>query len=228
MNLRSMLLAGLVGVGVLGAFGFNAGLTSLWSADTGNHASVTEQETAAGQVAGARPVAEAVEFKVDPTHSTVAFWIESKGVSKFYARFAKVSGSFTINPEDGVLSAVRIEIPAESIDTNSAGRDRHLKSGAFFDAKQFPTLSFVSTNVEQKSEDLWNVTGDFSMHGVTKTITIELEVTGRGKKGRNGYLGGIASEFVINRSEFGMSFGVDQGVVGDAVTIMVGLQGQGK
>ncbi len=171
--------------------------------------------------------AKAVEFGVDGTHSSVVFRIEHSGVSRFYGRFSKVSGTFTIDPADGALSAVKIEIPAESIDTNAAGRDRHLKGTDFFDAKQYPTLSFVSTNIAHKDGDFWNVTGDYAMHGVTKPITVEIEVTGY-KKGQQGYLGGIASEFVIQRSEFGMTHYVESGGLGDAVTIMVGLEGRGE
>ncbi len=171
--------------------------------------------------------AAAVEFNVDPTHSSVVFSIEHSGVSRFYGRFAKVSGTFTVNPGDGSLSALNVEIPAESIDTNNPGRDRHLKGTDFFDAKQFTTLSLVSTKVEHKAGSVWTVTGDFSLHGVTKSTTVDVEVTGH-KQGQKGYLAGIASEFVITRSDFGMTHYVESGGLGDEVKIMVGLEGRGE
>jgi len=167
---------------------------------------------------------EAETFKVDPVHSSAVFSVEHLGVSRFYGRFNKMSGTFTIDTTNPEKSSIQVEIPAESIDTNAAGRDRDLKGPDFFDAKQFPTLSFTSTKIAKSGENRWTVTGDFTLHGVTKALTCEIEIVGYGKTPM-GYRGGLATTFTIKRSDFGMTKYVKEGMLGDEVTVMLGLEG---
>ena len=172
------------------------------------------------------PALEGAKYAVDGGHSTVLFRVKHLGVSNFYGRFNEISGSFVIGdkPSD---SSVKIEVKTESIDTNSAGRDRHLKSPDFFNAKQFPVLSFVSTKVSQKDGNIYEVTGELSCHGETKTVTMEMEKIGEREAGaRFGYRAGFEAVFELKRSDYGMNFMVDNGALGDTIKVFVSIEGQ--
>ncbi len=163
-------------------------------------------------------------YKVDPVHTTAIFRIKHLGVTYFYGRFNETTGSFTLNTENPSEMSFDVQIKTESVDTNAAGRNNHLKSPDFFNAKQFPTISFKSKSVQSSGENTYTVSGDLTLHGVTKPITVQMEFVGQGDKGaRSGYRAGFDVTFTIKRSDFGMNY--MQGMLGDEVTIMVGLEG---
>jgi polyisoprenoid-binding protein YceI len=110
----------------------------------------------------------------------------------------------------------------ESIDSRNPKRDQHLKSPDFFNAKQFPTLSFKSRKVEG-SGDVYQVSGDFTLHGVTKPITVEFKKGAEGKGMEGEIRSGGETRFKIKRSDYGMSF--MQGALGDEVNIILSLEG---
>ena len=110
----------------------------------------------------------AQEFVVDPAHSSANFKISHLGLSWVFGRFNEITGNFTIDPVDATKSTFGITIKADSIDTNNAKRDEHLRSPDFFNTKQFPTLSFRSTAVKA-IKDGFQVTGDMTMHGAGST-----------------------------------------------------------
>ena len=163
-------------------------------------------------------------YKVDPVHTTAIFRVKHLGVTYFYGRFNETTGTFTLNTEDPSQMLFEVQIKTESVDTNSANRNNHLKSPDFFNAKEFPTISFKSKSVQSSGENTYAVSGDLQLHGVTKPITVQMELVGQGDKGRRfGYRAGFDVTFAIKRSDFGMNF--MQGMLGDEVTIMVGLEG---
>ena len=161
-------------------------------------------------------------FKIDPVHSSVLFSIKHLGVTDFYAFFKDISGTVTFDKSDPAKSSVELTVPVDSIDSRNPKRDQHLKSPDFFNAKQFPTLYFKSKKVEA-SGDTYKITGDFTLHGVTKTITIEFK-KGPEAKGMEGEIrGGGETRFTIKRSDYGMTF--MQGALGDEVNIIVSGEG---
>ena len=163
-------------------------------------------------------------YKVDPVHTTAIFRIKHLGVTYFYGRFNETTGSFTLNTEDPSEMIFDVQIKTESVDTNSAKRNNHLKSPDFFNAKQFPTISFKSKSVQSSGENLYTVAGDLTLHGVTKPITVQMEFVGEGDQGpQSRYRAGFDVTFTIKRSDFGMNY--MQGMLGDEVTLMVGLEG---
>lgn len=163
-------------------------------------------------------------YKVDPVHTTAIFRIKHLGVTYFYGRFNETTGSFTLNTENPCEMSFDVQIKTASVDTNSVNRNNHLKSPDFFNAKQFPTISFKSKSVQSSGENMYSVAGDLTLHGVTKPITVQMEFVGQGDKGpRSGYRAGFDVTFTIKRSDFGMNY--MQGMLGDEVTIMVGLEG---
>jgi polyisoprenoid-binding protein YceI len=157
-------------------------------------------------------------FKIDPVHSSVVFKIKHANVNYVYGRFNEVSGTFTL---DGDKSTVEAAAPIKSVDTNNPKRDEHIKGPDFFNSKQFPEVSFKSTKVEEKDGKL-SVTGDLTLHGVTKSITVALEKLGPGPL-MNETRAGLAGEFTIKRSEFGMDKMLQ--MLGDEVTLYLGLEG---
>lgn len=115
-------------------------------------------------------------WDVDPSHSEVAFVIRHLMVSKVRGTFNDFSGSFVVG-DSLATSSVQADIVVASIDTNSADRDAHVRSPEFFDADQFPTMTYRSTGVRVDGDD-YVVDGDLSLHGVTRPVSLALEVLG--------------------------------------------------
>lgn len=161
-------------------------------------------------------------YKVDPVHSSLLFGIMHLGITNVYGRFNDVSGEMVFDKEDPSKSSINLAVKVESIDTHEPKRDQHLKSPDFFNVKQFPTMTFKSTKVEANGDD-YKITGDFTLRGVTKPITVDFK-KGAEAKGMQGEIrtGGEA-RFMIKRSDFGMNFMPE--AVGDEVKILVSLEG---
>lgn len=160
-------------------------------------------------------------YSVDPVHSSVLFGIKHLGVTNFYAVFEDISGTVTFDKEDPSKSVFDLTVPVESIDSRNPKRDQHLKSPDFFNVEQFPTLSFKSTKVEANG-DVYQVTGDFTLHGVTKSITIEFQKGPYGKGMGGEVIAGGETRFTIRRSDYGMNF--MEGALGDDVHIIISLE----
>ncbi len=195
----------------LGALGYAATMTSAPAQTT----------TPAPAPAASRGTA----YEVDPVHSTLVFGITHMGVAYFYGRINEPAGTFHFNPDDLPSCSFDIKALADRIDTNSSKRDGHLKSPDFFNAKQFPAITFKSTAVKKQGKNTYQVAGNLSLHGVTKPITAELENIGM-KSTEKGSTCGFRGSFKIKRSDFGISF-MPEGL-GDEVTILLGLEGAGK
>src|SRR5690349_10141147 len=109
-------------------------------------------------------------YTVDPVHSSISFMISHAGISNIHGRFNDFSGKITID-KDPAKSSFALSIPIDSIDTNNVKRDEHLRAPDYFNAKQFPALTFQSTKVKAVDGG-YEVAGDLTMHGVTKPVTI--------------------------------------------------------
>lgn len=160
-------------------------------------------------------------YKLDPVHSMVIFKINHLGVSNTYGRFDAPEGSFVMD-DDAEKMTFEASISVSKIDTANSKRDEHLKSADFFNAKQFPDITFRSTAVKKTGDSTFDVTGDLSLHGVTKSITIPMTKVGAAKT-QMGERAGFDATFTIKRSDFGMNF--MEGAVGDEVTLMINLEG---
>ena len=144
-------------------------------------------------------------YKIDATHSGVNFKIRHL-VSKVSGRFDKFSGTISVNPDDLSQSSVELTIETASIDTDNENRDNHLRSADFFDAENNPQITFKSTKVEKGEGDTYMVTGDFTMRGVTKSITIPVEVLGFGPHPSGAKAAGFESNFELNRKDYGVNW----------------------
>ena len=164
-------------------------------------------------------------FKVDSVHSFVLFSVQHVGIANTYGRFNDITGTVVFDKDNPSKSSVELSVPIESLDTHNSIRDRSLKSPDFFNAKQFPTMTFKSTKVEG-SGDMLKVSGDLTIRGVTKPLTVDFKKGGEGKGVFGEVRGGGETRFTIKRSDFGMNF--QQGAVGDEVTIILSLEGVKK
>ena len=161
-------------------------------------------------------------FKVDPVHSFVLFSVQHLGVANTYGRFNDIAGTVVFDKDNPSKSSVELSVPVASLDTHNSIRDLSLKSRDFFDAKQFPAMIFKSTKVEGDGETL-KVSGDLTIHGVTKPMTVDFKKGGEGKGVFGEMRGGGETQFTIRRSDFGMNF--QQGAIGDEVNIILSLEG---
>lgn len=173
------------------------------------------------------PAARAAEtYAVDPVHSSISFGISHAGISDIHGRFNDFSGTFVIDKDDPSKSSFALDIKVASVDTNNAKRDEHLRAPDYFNAKQFPTLSFKSTKVKATDAG-YEVTGDLTLHGVTKPVTLTLKGGHKVVEFPKGTPRiGVTSSVTIKRSEFDMK--TELGALGDDVHIIVGLEAEKK
>jgi polyisoprenoid-binding protein YceI len=173
---------------------------------------------------------QADDFQIDNSHTSVVFGVSHLGYSFTYGRFNKVSGAFTLDPKGPEASTFQVAIDASSVDTNDAKRDEHLRGPDFFNAGEFPVISFKSTKVEGKRTEsgvTLLVTGDLTMHGQTKPVTLELQKLGEGPGPRgNDFRTGFNCQTKLKRSEFGMTGMVPH--IGDEVAITISFEGVRK
>ena len=168
-------------------------------------------------------------YEIDTAHSMIIFRAKHNDVSYNYGRFNEFSGKIVMTSTDvsGNMvpgSLVEFEVKTASVDTGNEKRDQHLRSSDFFSAKQFPVITFKSTEVKAKkgAKDVLEVTGDLELHGVKKSITVDVEITGRAKGKQGESLIGFESTFTIKRSEFGMTYGM--GPVSDDIRLTVSVE----
>ena len=171
---------------------------------------------------------DAKTYNIDATHSAVIFRAKHLGVSYNYGRFNDFSGSITVDETDISKSKIELEVKTASVDTANGKRDQHLRSPDFFNAKQFPVITFKSTKVSAKvgQENMLEVRGDFELHGVKKSITVDVEITGKGQHPRAGELIGFETTFDIKRSDYGMNYELKN--VSDDIRITVSIEAAHK
>jgi polyisoprenoid-binding protein YceI len=180
---------------------------------------------AAGVVLGAGISAHAAAgtYTVDTVHSTVLFRVKHMNTSFAYGRFNDITGQFAFDDQDPARSQFDFQVKTASVDTGNAKRDQHLKGPDFFNAVQFPTITFKSKTVASAGKDAFQVTGDLTLHGVTRPVSLKITRSGQGKDFKGKAIAGFETIFPIKRSEFKMSQMV--GPVGDDVWVTVSVEG---
>ena len=165
-------------------------------------------------------------WNIDASHSSVAFVVRHLVVSKVRGRFDKFAGAITI-AEDPLQSKVDATIEIGSISTGDDSRDGHLRSGDFFDAEQFPTMTFATTGVRADGDD-YVLTGDLTIKGVTKPVELELEFNGVEGDPWGGTRAGFSAETEINRKDWGLEYNMvlETGgvMVGEKVKIQLEIE----
>src|SRR5437016_8290466 len=184
------------------------------------------RHTFAALVVGSLVLASAAlaadKYKIDPVHGTVIYKVTHFNVSNAYGRFNNPTGSILLDKDDPTKSSFEFTIKTDDIDTANRKRDSDLKGPDFFDAKQFPTITFKSTGVKSTGDNKYDVTGDLTLHGVTKSITVPISKTGEGDTKMMGYRTGWLAEYDLKRSEYGI-MGL-QGPIGDDVHLIISFE----
>ena len=176
----------------------------------------------------ALPQAEArpYEYRIDPEHAAIGFLISHIGFAKTLGQFTEVEGSFVFDEEARSLSDVRVVVDTASVFTNHERRDEHVRNADFLDVDKHPTMTFVMTDYQAETQTTGKVTGDLTLLGVTRPLTLDvtLNKTGRYPFGARNYVVGVSARGSLNRSDFGMTYGVANGLVGDEVELILELE----
>jgi len=167
-------------------------------------------------------------WNIDATHSHATFAVRHMVVSTVKGHFNVLSGTVNIDTANPASSWVQAEIDAASIDTNEANRDKHLRSPDFFDVEKYPKITFKSTKVEPAGDNQYKVTGDLTLHGVTKPVVFDVEYSGEVKDPYGFRRAGFSGKTKISRKEWGLTWHtlLETGgaVVADEVKIEVDLE----
>ena len=167
--------------------------------------------------------AEMARYELDTTHTATFFTIEHIGFSKTLGIFTEVTGSFMYDSETQELGDVQVSINADSVDTFDDARDGHVKNKDFLDVKNHPEITFVADSGSPESANSGTVTGDLTILGQTHPVTLNVNLNKAEEYpfGHKRFVLGLSIDTTINRSDFGMSYGVANGLVGDAVDIKI-------
>ena len=174
-------------------------------------------------------IAGAATYQLDPVHSSIQFKIRHLTVSNVTGTFNKFKGAASIEGEDLATLKVEVTIDAASIDTGHQKRDEHLRTPDFLDVAKYPTITFVSKKVMKGDPGKLKITGDLTIHGVTREITVDLEgPTSEVKDPWGGFRRGATATARIDRRDFGITWNtaLDSGgmLVGNEVTIYVDVE----
>ena len=174
-------------------------------------------------------LATASTWNIDPDHSNVGFRVRHLMISNVRGSFDKHSGTVVIDDKDITKSKVEVTIDTSSINTKVTKRDEHLRSADFFDVAKFPTMTFVSRNVAKAGQDRLKVTGDLTLHGVTREVVLDVEGPSVESKDAWGNIRrGATATTRINRKDFGLAWNkaLETGgvTVGEEVTITLEIE----
>ena len=174
-------------------------------------------------------LAHADTWQIDPAHTNVEFSVRHMMISNVKGQFQKTSGTIATSGTDPASAKIDATIDATSINTRVDKRDAHLKSPAFLDVDKFPTITFKSTKAEAAGPGKWKVTGDLTLHGVTKPVVLDVESTGTPVTDPMGNTrAGASATTKISRKDFGLTWNqpLETGgvMVGDEVAISIDVE----
>jgi polyisoprenoid-binding protein YceI len=170
--------------------------------------------------------AAAVGYDVDPVHSSVNFRVQHFKAGYVYGRFDKFSGAFSFDEAKPEASSVKVEVDVASVDTNNKQRDADLLTPDYLDVAAFPTIRFESTTVKKAGEGQYEVTGNVTLHGVTKSVSVTMAKTGEADDKWGAHRIGFEGTLTIQRSQYGMDKHLDG--VGDEIRMTLAMEGTRK
>jgi len=173
------------------------------------------------------PVQAADTYNVDSHHSEVSFQVRHL-LTQVRGKFNDFEGTIQLDPAKMESSSVAFKVKATSIDTGTPDRDKHLRTADFFDVEKFPEISFTSKSIKATGKDQYAVTGTFSMHGVSKDITLSVTFGGTIKDPWGNQRAGFSTETTLNRKDYGIIWNkaLDNGgaLLGDDVRVAINLE----
>jgi polyisoprenoid-binding protein YceI len=163
------------------------------------------------------------QWRFDPAHTRIGFSTRHAMVTKVRGAFNEIEGTITVDPDAPERSGVQLRIKVESIDTRNADRDQHLRTNDFFDAPQFPEITFVSDRVDQVDEGHFIVSGSVTIRGITREVSIPIDFMGVERDPMGNLRAGFEGSRRINRQDFGLKWNttLDSGgvLVSDKITL---------
>ena len=189
--------------------------------------SKTRSAVLAASLAFAAPALAGDTYSFDKAHTNVGFQVRHI-FTNVSGKFTDFAGTIQVDRAKPESSTVEFTIQATSIDTSDQRRDQHLRSADFFDVANNPTITFKSTSVKANGKDSWLVTGDFTMHGVTKSIVLPVTLLGEGKDPMGNEKMGLETGLTLNRKDYGLTWNkaLETGgvLVGEEVKIQVAIE----
>lgn len=161
-------------------------------------------------------------WTIDPSHSAAHFTVRHLAISNVRGEFGNVRGTITFDDRDPAATRIDATIDATTVNTRVAGRDEDLRGPSFFEVAKYPEIAFRSTSVRPGGENRFSVTGDLTMHGVTRSVTLDVEATPAVRDARGNERRGAEATAKLSRKEFGVSG--DSGIVGDEVKVTIDLE----
>ena len=173
-------------------------------------------------------LAHADSWQIDSSHTSVEFTVRHMMISNVKGQFQKTTGTITANGNDPASAKIHVTIDASSVDTRVERRDAHLKSPDFLDVAKFPTITFKSTKVEAAGPNKWTMTGDLTIHGVTRPVVLDVEGSGPPIQVMGHTRAGASATAKIKRSDFGLTWNkaLETGgvLVGDDIAISIDIE----
>jgi polyisoprenoid-binding protein YceI len=166
--------------------------------------------------------ASAQTYQIDPVHSSLLFRVKHMDTAYVYGMFTSMKGTVVVDEANPARSSINIEVDANSVYTHNEQRDNHLRGPDFFNTRQFPTITFKSTQVRRINANTVQVRGDLTIRGVTRPITASVTLTGKGKNPQGKDIIGFETTFTIRRSEFGIRYGLPG--LGDEVQVTLSIE----
>jgi len=166
--------------------------------------------------------ASAQTYQIDPVHSSLVFRVKHMDTAYVYGMFTSMKGTVVVDEANPARSSINIEVDANSVYTHNEQRDNHLRGPDFFNTRQFPTITFKSTQVRRINANTVQVRGDLTIRGVTRPITASVTLTGKGKNPQGKDIIGFETRFTIRRSEFGIRYGLPG--LGDEVQVTLSIE----
>ena len=170
--------------------------------------------------------AEPADFVLDPTHTYITFFVSHIGYSDLAGMFLESEGTLSYDEEAKELKSATIVVKTDSVFTNHEKRDEHLRNADFLNTGEYPEMTFVATKAEKLSDTEGKITGDLTLLGVTKPITLDVTFNKAGNYpfGDGHYALGFDATGSFKRSDFGMTYGVDGNIVGDEIKLVIGAE----
>lgn len=167
--------------------------------------------------------AEPADYQIDPNHLSIGFLVDHIGYAATLGMFRKAEGSFRFDEQTGVMTDLRVVVDTASVYTNHKKRDEHLRSADFLNSREFPEMVFAAAEARPGGERRYEVKGQLELLGQTRPLTLEVTWNKSGEYpfGGNPYVMGVSARGSFKRSDYGMTYAVDNGWVGDEVRLII-------
>jgi polyisoprenoid-binding protein YceI len=177
-------------------------------------------------VAPAGAFSSPARYTIDPEHVTVGFLVSHIDFARVLGVFGDVEGTFEFDEDTGELSNISVVVATASVSTHHEDRDNHLRSGDFLDSRRFPEMTFTAATAKRTGDRTFEIVGELELRGQRRPLTLEAtwNKSGDYPLARNAYAVGVSARGTLSRRDFGITYALDNGWVGDTVEIIIELE----